>query len=151
MRPTLCLLVLVGLGLPVLVPGRAAEGPAPRPAPVEQLIQQLGHRDFPVREAAWEKIRALGVEALPALRQARQNQTDPEILRRLEELIPLLERAAWLAPKQVTLRLTDRPIQEAVAELSRQTGYALEFPKGGPDQNSRHSFQLEGVTFWEAL
>src|SRR5438128_2681610 len=98
---------------------KAAAGPS-----LEDLVQQLGDRDFQVREKASKTIRALGIEALPAL-QKRRAAGDPEVRRRLDELIPPLERAITLMPRRLTLHMTNKPIRAVLAEISKQTGYRL--------------------------
>lgn len=148
MRRAVGLAVLVGLGL-----GSALRGEEPVPktaAALGPLIERLGDRDFRLRDAAQQALAELGVEVLPALRLARKDHDDPEVIRRLDILIPSLERSARLTPLRVHLHLDKRPIQEAFAELSRQTGYPIKVGTGG-SKDKVYSFHLDGVTFWEAF
>src|SRR6516164_8876675 len=150
MRTTACLFVLVGLGLALASEGKERPVKAEPELTVEQLIARLGHRDFRVRDAAQRSLAARGTAALEALRKARKGQKDLEVARRLDQLIPGLERAALLAPKRVTLRLTNRPAKDALDELTRQTGYKFQVMNPGPN-NQVHTFNLDQVPFWQAL
>src|SRR5262245_12946658 len=116
----LCLPVL---GLLVLVASVWGVEPASPPTvSVAQWIERLGSNDFRTREAASLALSKVGYNALPALRKA-QAHPDPEIRRRLEELIPALETAAALEPRRVTLKMANKPVKEILAEITRQTGY----------------------------
>ena len=67
-------------------------------ADVPALIRQLGDADFRVREAATDKLRAIGRAALPALREATSGD-DPEVCSRADALVRQIERprvpAGW--------------------------------------------------------
>src|SRR5213078_4088462 len=71
------------------------EKPIP-PAIIEKLVEQLGDRDFHKRDQAARQLETLGPRALPELRKARVN-ADPEVRRRLDDLIPALETSAVIA------------------------------------------------------
>jgi hypothetical protein len=122
-------------------------------ATVEQLLAKLADRDYPVREAAARELATKGVEALPALQNARKS-ADPEVRRRLDELVPPLERKLALAPRLVTLHMVDRPLRDALAELTRQTGYKVGAWEGdqqlAKDRNV-FTFHLDKIPFWQAL
>jgi hypothetical protein len=138
--------VLLGLG------DSETWGDEPARQPVERLVEQLGDSDFQVREAANKALTALALSnpaVLPQLRKAL-GHPDVEVRRRLQELIPLVERTALLEPKRVTLKLTRRPLREAIAEVAKQTGYAVSLFN---DKNGDQLFSLdcERWTFWEVL
>jgi len=106
-----------------------------------------------VRDAAVRPFPALGVEALPELQRARKS-ADPEVRRRLDEIIPPLARKLALAPKLISLHMTDRPIKDVLAELTRQTGYKIaSWPDDQPNAKDPHvfSFHLDNVPFWQAM
>ncbi len=140
-KPTLAALLLC-LPLTAVLPG-----PAPARPPVRQLIEQLGDRDYFKRRQAEDGLRAEGARALAALKQAL-NHPDAEVRRRVRELVPALETRALLAPKRVTLTLTDRPVSEALDAITRQTGYKISL---GEAPAGVFSFDLKDVPFWEAL
>jgi hypothetical protein len=121
---------------------------------VERLIDELASRDFHTREAASQALAGLGIEALPALRKGRKH-ADPEVRRRLDELIPPLERTVTLMPRRVTLHLVNKPIRDVIAEIARQTGYKLgTWPDGAVnDERSKllYTFHFDHMPFWEAL
>ncbi len=121
--------------------------PPPDPA-VVKLIEQLGDHDYRVRDEASLALKAAGPKVLPALRQALTNP-DAEVRRRVDELLPVLENAALLAPKRVTFKIADKPIKDAFDELIRQTGYHVEYNVNDP--NKLYSFDFQDASFWEAL
>src|SRR5689334_10849277 len=121
MNKIVWLTLLAALGSVALVRANGAPGPAKPAASAEQLIEQLGHREYRVREEANRVLAARGAEVLPALRKAR-NHKDPEVRRRIEALIGPLEAALLVAPKRITLTLNQRPVREAIGELAKQTG-----------------------------
>src|SRR5262249_42983019 len=140
-----------------------AQEPAKKsePAPsVEQLIAQLSSKDFQVRDKASKDLPALGKEALPAMQKARAN-SDPEVRRRLDEIIPPLERAIALAPKLVTLHMTNKPVMEVMAELSKQSGYKIQplnewAPQGAANEPARkdkivYTFHFDKMPFWQVF
>jgi len=61
-----------------------------RPARVELLIRQLGDNAFAQREDAFNALAGMGKPALPGLRQAVADATDPEIVSRARRLIKAL-------------------------------------------------------------
>jgi len=127
-------------------PGKAAPAPS-----VAQLIERLGSPDFKTREAASQALLARGSEVLPALQKA-QDHSDPEVRRRLEDLIPTLEAAVALAPKRVTMKVTNRPLKEVIDELGKATGYKIILmQENGLRERLVYSFQFDGLPFWEAL
>ena len=136
--------LLLCLALAALLPGQT---PAPASPPDRQLIEQLGDRDYSKRRQAEERLRAEGARALSALKQAL-NHPDAEVRRRVRELVAALQTQALLAPKRVTLKLTDRPVSEALEAIARQTGYKIDLETPPP---GTYSFDLKGATFWEAL
>jgi hypothetical protein len=146
------LTLLLGLALSPLVRG-ADLAPKPAAAPtLDQLIEQLGNKDFRVREKASKAIRAQGTAVLPALHKARSNP-DAQIQLQLDLLIPPLERAAALTPKYVTLHMDKKPLKDVLAELKKQSGYTIVTAEAanGPQAKATYSFHLDKVLFWEAL
>ncbi len=134
--------------------GAASFLPAHEPAPdkaATQLIDQLGSQDFKIREAAAKAIEALGPEALPALRKAKDHP-DLEVRRRIKEWIPKFEIEAFVSPKRVSLDANNQPLEKIMAELARQTGYQLELAAAGDARAQKPiTLQLTKATFWEAL
>jgi hypothetical protein len=135
---------LAVLGCIVLVAGARPESPPT----VDQLIERLGSRDFKTREAAAKALSVRGEESLPAMRKA-VSHPDPEIRKRLEQLITDTERSVMLAPKRVTLKLDNASLKDALAELTRVSGYRVELQGGLPQQQV--SLDVQNTTFWEAL
>src|SRR5258708_7272348 len=97
----------------------AADTKAPT---TEELIDRLASADFPEREQAAKTLKSRGPDVLPALRKALKHR-DAEVRRRVEELIPLLEAVAAVAPKRVTLTGEKRPLSAILKDIEKQTGY----------------------------
>src|SRR5262245_47416556 len=126
-----------------------ADGPAksPEKPSIEKLISELDDRSFRVREAAGRALEARGEEALPLLRKAIA-AAEPEARRRVEVLTSRIERTALLSPKRVTLIAEDKPVKDVVAEISKQTGYKLQWQG---DNRARMTIDWNNVTYWEAM
>lgn len=154
MRLPLWSCLVLCLGAVPVVTGAEAARTVEESRPADRWIEQLGSADYQARESASKALLALGTEALPALRRAISH-ADPEVRRRIEELIPVVEAADVLAPKRVSLRLTERPLREAIAEVSKQTGYKLtvwpEARANGDREKLVYNFDFDGLPFWQAL
>jgi len=136
-----------------------------KPVAVEELLHRLSDGVLRVRNDAARTILTLGAEALPKLLEAR-NSLDPELRRRVEELIPQLERKFLLEPKIVSLHMTNRPMRDVLSELCKQTGYKIAPWDGGfaaigpggvplaagtPANGQAYSFHFDKLPFWQAL
>jgi hypothetical protein len=146
-----CFLALVPAILPAA--DKAAD-PADR---VTHLIHQLGSRSYREREQAAESLDDLGPAALAALRRARHSD-DEEVSRRAEDLLERitqrLEAARLLEPRRVRLVCRDTPVAEAVADLSKQSGVAVQLLTTGITRRDRPAtltLDTGETTFWEAL
>jgi hypothetical protein len=142
----------LSLGLVSLLSGAPPEKEPAATRQIELLIEQLGDKDFRQREEARKALIARGAEALPAMQKGRAH-ADPEVRRRLDELIPPLERALALAPKRVTLHATNKPIREIIEALTKQTGYkfgGLEHP-GVERDKLAYTFHFDQLPFWQAM
>ena len=78
---------------------KPATPPAPTPPPppdsnpeIDALVKQLGDADFRRREAAVAKLKEMGPAALPALKRAAAEATDPEVVSRASGVVRFLER-----------------------------------------------------------
>ena len=79
--------------------------PAASPAEIAELLGKLGHEDFKTREAATEKLIALGDKAVrpPLEAKAKERGLDPEVASRIEHI---LDRLCPKEGKTVTDRAT---------------------------------------------
>lgn len=122
---------------------------------INKLVEQLGSSKFADRDKAKRELESLGMKALEALRKAAKHG-DLETSRRASEILKKLEDKiatdAILAPKKVKLNFKDTPVLEAVAELSRQSGYPIDVQGDRTGINKRTITLTTGeVTFWEAF
>lgn len=148
MRTVLLLTVLAGACLTALAPGQTPPAQTTPPSNFDSWIEQLGDEDFRKRDQAVQLLQAQGAAALPALRKAI-NHPDLEIRRRALELIPTLEMLAVLAPRRITYKAVNKPLQDIFNEITRQTGLKVEFWANNPQQS--YSVDFRDKTFWEAL
>jgi hypothetical protein len=118
------------------------------PAEATRLVGQLADGDYRQRERAVEQLRRLGPAALPALRAAADHP-DAEVRRRINDLIPILEVEAALAPKRVTLKVSDKTLRQTLDVLQDQSGYKIDV--FGPNLDQKVSVDVTDVTFWQAL
>ncbi len=136
--------------------------PNPQPIPkvdaaqVAKLVQQLGDARFEVRDQASKELEKLGIGALPLLREAAKTATQPEVRRRIEEVLPQMEQAAALQPRLINVDFKDTPIRKAIEELTRQSGYKFDIGNnGGGGSNDPEkrvvTLRLKDAPFWEAL
>lgn len=144
-------ILIIGLGT-----AGAAESPfgANASPPVDKLIEQLGDANPARREQATQALEALGAGIVPALRRAADH-ADPEVRRRAGALLAAIEKADLLQPRRVSMKLEGRPIREAVAELAKQSGYAIEVYPAAANNDERekqlHNIKFDQVPFWEAM
>ncbi|HVL13655.1 MAG TPA: hypothetical protein VM529_13890 [Gemmata sp.] len=116
---------------------------------VEKLVADLGSEDYRTREKAGRDLTALGEKALPAMRTALLSTDNPEIQRRLSVLVRKMDNDRLVAPKRVTMALKDKTVKEALDEITKQTGYKIDFSGGGGE--ARQDFTFDGTPFWVAV
>ena len=115
---------------------------------VAQLIADLGSEDYRTREKAGRDLAALGERALPAMRAALLATESPEVQRRLSVLVRAMDRERLVAPKRVTMDLKQTTVKDALAEVTKQTGYKIDF-SGNSDL--KHDFKFDDAPFWVAM
>jgi len=125
------------------------------PDRVARLVAELGSSRFADRDRASRELDAIGEPALSALRQAARG-SDAEVCRRAEELIERIEKrvetAKLLQAKRVRLIFKDKPLTDAIAELSKQTGPQVQL--GGDKTkvaNRKITLDTGEVTPWQAF
>jgi hypothetical protein len=154
MRKAVYVAVALCLGLTTQLPGAKKTGPVPVDKNVAapslaQLIDQLGDPRYKVRERAHRLIAAMNDDvALPVLLKARRVAKDSEVVRRLDALIPTMERISLLKAKRVSLHVNKRSLHDIATELTRQTGYGIDIDNATTET---FTFNFDNVPFWEAL
>jgi hypothetical protein len=155
--------VIVG---PAVFAAAPPDGPLPSPK-VQALIEQLGDRDFRVRDTAEKKLRDEGAAALPQLRKALKHK-DLEVRRRALRLVPSIETAVLFAPKRVTFSVRNEPIDKVLKALGKASGYQINDTEGmgfpvpfpaQPNPNAKvqapkpktFSFDFVNEPFWDAV
>src|SRR6185436_6236544 len=84
----------------------------------------------------------------PAMRGALLSTDSPEVQRRLSVLVRKMDTERLVAPKTVPMSLKDTTVKDALAELTKQTGYKIDF-SGSHD--GRQDFKVEKTPFWVAI
>jgi hypothetical protein len=117
----------------------------------QELIVRLGSPDRVVREEAVRTLEERGVEALPALRAAREAAREPETRERFADLIARVEAGSLDRPTNVVLDVVDRPLGEAVQALATRSGFSLSLDD--PALAARRvTVRASGpLPFWEAV
>ena len=86
-------LAIMGLAIAALSPSRADERSPANEETINRLIDDLGAKDFKVRDAAARQLTDLEGTAIPALLKA-QKSADAEVARLAERILDELDRAA---------------------------------------------------------
>lgn len=120
------------------------------PVQIEQLVSQLGDKQFAKRKAAKDTLEQLGPVALPYLQAALNKEKDPEIRRQLQTLVPTLEQIAALTPTLLNITCKDKPLTDVLKEIEKQSKYKIELINGKPDKPTV-SLNWEKMNFWLAL
>jgi hypothetical protein len=151
--PRLGIVALIALLLGGPPPASAQEtGPASRAGDLGRLIERLDSDDFATREAATRDIAAIGESARAALIGAR-DQGSLERRIRIDQILRALAASTTSRPARreatfVTLEAVDKPLSEACALLSKESGYAIRIVPGA---DPTVTASLKHVPFFQAL
>jgi hypothetical protein len=122
---------------------------------IARLVTQLGSSNFGDREEATRALVQIGPIARGLLEKAAAGK-DAEVRRRAEIVLERIEKdldtAALLVPKRIRLNFQDTPITDAVAELAKKTGFAIQF-EGDRTRLANRKITLDTgeIPFWDAL
>jgi hypothetical protein len=147
--------VAVALGekpamLPDVGPRPIAANGAADPA-VKKLIDDLADDDWRAREKAGRELESLGEKALPQMKAALLATDSPEAKQRLSVLVRKMDRARLTEPKRVTFSAKGKTAQQAYQEITKQTGYRVDFSDGADRNAPKLDLEFEGTSFWQAL
>ncbi len=126
----------------------ADDGPGPA-----ELVRRLGAEQYADRQAAAQALRALGKDALPALRAGVASR-DAEVRKRSGELVAIIEREWLSTPTMLTLDFQDRSLERIVGSIDGRNGnrLGLAVPVIDPIQQRQLTLKTSGpVTYWEAV
>ena len=145
----------VGLALTCLVGAPSPAAEKADPERIAKLVEQLGSNNFSEREEATRALDAIGAPALDALKKAAED-SDIEVRRRAEQLVQKIAKRAemenLLAPKRLRLTYKDTPVEQAVADFARRSGYNIVLA-GDRSKLAERTVTLDTgeTTFWEAF
>lgn len=97
---------------------------------VQELLQQLGDDVLETRELAQKSLIDLGDRILPLLKEAR-GKASGETLARIDEVLGQIDfavrvREVYREAPRISLKLENRPLSVALAEIARQTGFKID-------------------------
>lgn len=134
-----------------------AQSAPPTEKEIRALVSQLGSDEFVERESAAKRLEELGESALSELRAGCKSE-NPEIVRRSQDLLRAIERRVQsqkrLTPTMVAIDAVDRPLDEVLADLSKQLKYevVLNGPKIEELAKRTITVSTKGeVPFWTAM
>jgi hypothetical protein len=116
---------------------------------MSSLVEDLGDKEFGVRQRATQALRRLGTRSLPALRAAA-NHCDFEVRHRARLVRMEVERAEATDATPISLPRCPLRISEAVELVSKQTGYRFDIAKAAPEDELFH-FDIHQASFWHSL
>ena len=131
-RPNVMAWQFAGWGVPIMLasmilacPARATSGIPVKPvdqAEIAGLIEQLGSRDYTVREAATRRLTEVSDAAIDALLAAADQQDDLEVALRARwilETVPLVSPTDPPAVAELLEGFSTKPLAEQLKVLSR--------------------------------
>lgn len=122
------------------------------PGPTE-LARLLASADPVERAEAARTLEELGVDALPALRDA-ENSASGEARSRASALARTIEGRQLQLPRLVAIDFDSTPLDEAVRALADRSGHAIRLDAGKDAALSRRPIAARApapLPFWEAL
>jgi len=137
-----------------LVASATALGQTPSPK-AEESVRKLSSGRYQDRERATRELETMGDEAHDALKKAAASN-EPEVRKRAEDLLQKIEerqtQAKLLAPKMVRLKVADMSVADAITELTKASGYPIQF-QGDRTVISGRKITLDTgeTTFWKAF
>jgi hypothetical protein len=122
---------------------------------INRLLELLGSDEGDEREQAARELEKIGVAALPALREAA-TEGDAEVKAHARKVIRTIERRVesekLLAPTQVKIVLKNKLASDAVAELSKKSGFRVGIVNETAEMKRRRVTIDTGETsFWQAF
>ena len=146
----------VGVGakekfLPFAQPGPMPMVAEKTDADIAQLIKDLGDEDYRTREKAGRELVAKGDKALPQMRAALRATESPEVQRRLSVMIRKMDTERLVAPKRITIAKKEMSVKAALDEISKQSGYKIDYSGGGGNSDENQTFEFDNVPFWVAI
>jgi hypothetical protein len=125
----------------------------------ETLIKQFSAPEFAARQAAVEKVIALGPDVLPLIRKTLAETADAEVKLRCQMVLKALGASAVPAPpaekfgcgpSKINLDVKDAPLAEVVEKLAEQSGNAR-IDVGEALGDKPVTLAAKDVTYWEAV
>lgn len=117
----------------------------------KSYFHDLASGSFAKRHAAKKALIALGVKALPALRQTLASAASPQMRGALSALINKIKLLALLQPSYVTLNLRNVSVHKVIRRISAQTHIPLTLFNNMAQNNAEINFHEVHQPFWQAI
>jgi len=118
------------------------------PVDVAGLVNQLGSRDYRVREKADAGLKAIGPRSLPQLQSALAANESPEVQRRLEALIEKFRAERLTSATRVTVNAKNEEVRDVLKGMCQQAGYVF---TENVNSDLKVTLELKDVPFWVAV
>lgn len=132
-----------------------AADPAPANPKADGLIARLASPSYAEREAATKSLQELGTEALPGLKKAQAENSNPEVQTRVANIVAKIQLDADVASltqgKPVALDFQDKPLNVALAELRTKTGIPLTLHTTVQDPARSVTVKTDALPPWIAI
>ncbi len=120
----------------------------------DQLLAQLNHDDWTVRQKAQDELVLLGDAIRERLQASLRSAPNEEVRTRLEAALAQIAERALVGPSIVTIRMKGAHPKEVFAELARQAGAQLR-PNPTNLWESREwpkvDLDIDQQPFWQAM
>jgi len=149
----------------VLVAGSAAfaELTAEQTKQAQTLIKDFAAKEFTTRQAAVEKLIALGPDVVPLVKKVQGETADAEVKLRCQMTLkgitdkygvtvtgPKAALKTSLEASKITMETTDAPLDEVMQKLSDESGNAL-IKVPGELADKTVTLKMKDATYWQVL
>lgn len=124
--------------------------PAPDPAHLSDLVKQLAHESWSLRQEASEKLVVLGPAALPALAEFRRQNTDLQIHNDLGLIEAQIALNVAQSGRQIYLRLQSADAMQAMEEMAQQAGVTVQLEERRL-RGVMLDGEIDGLGWWPAM
>lgn len=122
---------------------------------MEALAQQLSDDSFRTRQQAEDQLVAIGAAAEPFLKRLIAETEDPEVRSRAQSALQGISHKHTAEPTLVSLHLKNAPLDLALKELKKQTGFDIATDRqerfGAREKEKRITIDVDRQPYWEVV
>ncbi|HEY4329885.1 MAG TPA: hypothetical protein VGN88_09125, partial [Phycisphaerae bacterium] len=142
-------LAVLAYGQERAVVGPEAAGQGLNSAGMQAIIEQLGDKDFAVRQKAQAGLEGLPLSQRDELAKLIEKTTDEEVKARLTEHLGKMDERIAIDPPGISVELVDAPMEEVAKALSKATGTTI-LPSSTWSA-SKYTLKATNQPFWEVM